>query len=580
MVSFRQGASDGYRPRRHRWRVLRSRREAKDVFKSLLARTLSRASVVKKAKEKSLQSLNIFLMKGEVQELEGAVPHKALLERIDLRAVVGSPALLFIKRPKSRPPAWCRFFDGIVDAHAFGRVSNAAAVALVLIEDRIFGLSFGQGRFLLDVDKIEERFGLKVCLNSIDVKAIRSIDKRSFDALLTHSRVQTSKAASITDFGLDVEQDLLRAATGKPVDTSLGDRMSGLDSLSVAARAMLSDLKELLPRYLRAGRSTKYKKSYPWVDQIEEIRGDAEIDVLDARMVAAFKSLDAHRLWMALPEVVDWVRVQGFRHSRRHEAPLHYDAHLDEWIIDAIKDKDVTLDLLTRKRVYASDADGHDVADWPVYKCLYCELEEGNATCLLSAGRWYRVKRNLVEQVNESFDKLRRRPARMPVYSHESEAAYNMDVAAKAPHEFSCHDRKLVTVPSSGSPIEICDLYSRDGELIHVKRYAASSVLSHHFAQAVISAEALSLDKSARIAFAKQVSSPQHFNPQAFKSEEHAVVLAIVSDQVGELTLPFFARLNLRHTERRLRSMGFSLVLAKIEVAAETTRLKRYVTKA
>src|ERR1019366_610765 len=102
------------------------------------------------------------------------------------------------------------------------------------IDDQVFALPFGQGRYLLNLDKLEERFGLKVCLNSIDAAAIRSIDKRSFDALLTQSRVQTSKAAPIADFGLDVEQDLLRAATGTPVDKGLGERMSGLDSLSVS----------------------------------------------------------------------------------------------------------------------------------------------------------------------------------------------------------------------------------------------------------------------------------------------------------------------------------------------------------
>ena len=424
---------------------------------------------------------------------------------------------------------------------------------------------------------MEERFGLKVCLNGIDEKAIRSIDKRSFDALLTQSRVQTSKAAPIADFGLDIEQDLLRAATGTPVDTSLGERMSGLDSLSVSARAGLSDLRALLPKYTRAFRSTKYRAKYRWVDQIAEIRADFDIVRLDTKLIAAFENPAKTHLWMALPDVVDWTRVQGFRHSHRRGAPLHYDAHLEEWIGDAVNDSDISIELLKRKRVYASDTNGVDVVDWPVYKCLYCEIEEGNATYLLSAGKWYLIKRDLVEQVNESFKGIPRRSTALPPYAHESEAAYNIDVAKTAPKEFSCHDRKLITVPGSGSPIEICDLYSRLGELIHVKRYGSSSVLSHHFAQALISAEALSLDQSARDAFAGQLRAPFQFPSRNFKSGEHGVVLAVVSDQQGDLTLPFFSRLNLRHTERRLRAMGFSVALAKIEVEARTSRLKRYV---
>jgi uncharacterized protein (TIGR04141 family) len=451
---------------------------------------------------------------------------------------------------------------------------------LILTDDRIFGLPFGQGRYLLELDKVEERFGLKVCLNSIDEKAIRSIDKRSFDALLTQSRVQTSKAAPISDYGLDIEQDLLRAVTGTPVDPSLGQRMSGLDSLSVSVRAELSELKTLLPKYVRAFRSTKYRAKYRWVDQIAEIRSDADVVRLNTKLVAAFENPARHRLWMAPPDVVDWTRVQGFRHSHRRGAPIHYDAHLEEWIADAVDDTDISLELLTRKRVYASDSNGQDIADWSVFKCLYCEIEEGNATYLLTAGKWYLIKKDLVEQVNASFKAIARRAEPLPAYAHESETAYNLDVARKAPLEFSCHDRRLIIVPGSGSPIEICDLYSRQGELIHVKRYGASSILSHHFAQAVISAEALSLDGSARDAFAGQMKAPLQFDAHAFRPAEHTVVLGVISDQDGELSLPFFSRLNLRHAERRLRSMGFLVVLAKIEVEARTKRLKRYVTRA
>lgn len=530
-----------------------------------------------KSKEASLQSLNIFLMKEGMQTPEDAVVTSKGLELIDLTSVVGAKALLYIKRPRAHGPNWARFFDGAVDPGAFGRVSSAAALLVVLIDDSLFGLPFGQGRYLLDHDAIEERFGLKVCLNSIDERAIRSIDKRSFDAMLTQSKVQTSKAAPIADFGLDVEQDLLRAATGTPVDSNLGERMSGLDSLSVSARTGLSDLRALLPKYMRAFRSIKYRTRYRWVDQIAEIRADADIVRLNAKLIAAFKNPGNNHLWMALPDVVDWTRVQGFRHARRRGAPLHYDAHLEEWIEDAANDLEISVELLMRKRVYASDADGLDVVDWPVYKCLYCEIEEGNATYLLSAGKWYLVKKDLVEQVNESFKGIPRRPTPLPPYAHESESAYNIDVSKNAPKEFSCHDQKLITVPGSGSPIEICDLYSRQGELIHVKRYGASSVLSHHFAQALISAEALSLDQSARDAFGGQLKAPFQFNTQNFKAGDHGVVLAVVSDQPGDLTLPFFSRLNLRHTERRLRAMGFNVALAKIEVEARRSRLKRFV---
>jgi len=135
----------------------------------------------------------------------------------------------------------------------------------------------------------------------------------------------------------------------------------------------LSVRPSLLPKYGRAFRSTKYRAKYWWVDQIAEIRADADIVRLNTKLVAAFVNPAKHRLWMTLPDVVDWTRVRAFRHSHRRGAPLHFDAHLEEWVADAAADTDISLDLLTRKHVYASDSNGQDIADWSVFKCLYWE---------------------------------------------------------------------------------------------------------------------------------------------------------------------------------------------------------------
>jgi uncharacterized protein (TIGR04141 family) len=525
------------------------------------------------------QSLNIFLMKEEVQDVDQAVVERGSLSRHDVTSAAGVPAAVWIKRSRWHAPAWASFFRPEIDASAFGSVASASAVLTMEVERRIFVVAFGQGRYLVETDNVEQRFGLKACLNTIDEKNVRSIDKRTFDALLTQSRVQTSKAAPIMEFGLDPEQDLLRAATGRPTDPDLGERMSGLDSLTVSVRTTMASVKELLPKYLKASRATGYRKKYPWVEQIAEVVSDTELARLDLKLVERVKQDRDPSVWMSLPDVVDWNKVDGFRHSRRPASPLRFDVHLSEWKEDALADRELSLELLQRCRVRASDTDGQDAADWSVYRCLYCEIEEGSATYLLSSGKWYRVKRDLVEQVNDSFKRLPKRQQPLPAYDHSSEGDYNEGVAKASPREFSCHDRRLVRVPTSGGAIEICDLYSTRGELIHVKRYGASSVLSHHFAQAVVSAEALSIDRTAREQFAAQVVAPQTFRPDAFHPSDHPIVLAVVSDQPGDLTLPFFSRLNVRHAERRLRGMGYDLWLAKIEVTPVTKVLKRHLTR-
>jgi hypothetical protein len=55
-----------------------------------------------------------------------------------------------------------------------------------------------------------------VTLNAVDHTQIRSVDRETLDSPAPHSQIQARKAASITEFGLDVDQDLLRAVTGIP----------------------------------------------------------------------------------------------------------------------------------------------------------------------------------------------------------------------------------------------------------------------------------------------------------------------------------------------------------------------------
>jgi len=64
----------------------------------------------------------------------------------------------------------------------------------------------------------------------------------------------------------------LRAATGYPLDETLGTRMTGMDSLLVAVPTKVAALPALLDRYLVKFEDEAYKKTFPWVDHIAEVR--------------------------------------------------------------------------------------------------------------------------------------------------------------------------------------------------------------------------------------------------------------------------------------------------------------------
>src|SRR5581483_2977489 len=137
---------------------------------------------------------------------------------------------------------------------------------------RVFAVVFGYGRHLLQPGCWDESFGLRTTLNSIAPDSIRSLDRKSFDALTRHTREEASRKGPIEDFGLNIEQDLLRAVVGRPVAPELGRRIAGMDALTATVAMSLLDLPVQLERYLNQWRKTGYRSRFPWVDQVSEVR--------------------------------------------------------------------------------------------------------------------------------------------------------------------------------------------------------------------------------------------------------------------------------------------------------------------
>jgi uncharacterized protein (TIGR04141 family) len=139
--------------------------------------------------ETPLRSLTIFLLREGVNHAKKALRDTSKLKLIEIRADAQKLCELYVQSPRSHPPSWGKFFEGYIDIGELGRVSTSAAVLLVTAKRRLFAVTFGQGRHLLDPGVYEERFGLRVVLNSIDEHSLRSIDKKTFDAISTHTRV-------------------------------------------------------------------------------------------------------------------------------------------------------------------------------------------------------------------------------------------------------------------------------------------------------------------------------------------------------------------------------------------------------
>ena len=199
--------------------------------------------------EKRTHHFSVHLIKPQFTQAKDIIDYTDCAPRIDVPISGAGTGHLFIKKSAARVPKWGELFTGYFNINTLA-VPGISAAFVIKVRDRTFVLTFGQGgRFLLRDNVSEERFGLLCTLNSVDETSLRCVDVQTLDAIASHTRIQAGQAASADQFGLDVEQDMLKAVIGTPMDNALGSRMTGSDALSVAVRMDLGDLPALLDQY-------------------------------------------------------------------------------------------------------------------------------------------------------------------------------------------------------------------------------------------------------------------------------------------------------------------------------------------
>jgi len=526
--------------------------------------------------EKQATDLNVYLLKTGTKTSD-AIKTKGL-KNAEV-SVGGKPiGTLYAKHVYSNAPRWARFFEDVVPATLFGKNASTGALLAIPLNERMFVLTFGQGRHCLESEYIEMDFGLKVTLNLVDENSLRTIDKASFETHPRQSREQAGRATQFQYFEVDVERDLLRAVTGVPLDPDWGQRISGMDSLKLSLDTNLQDLPSVLARLLKAYSGEAYKtKGFSFVDHIRPVRDSSLIDALDNHLIARIKASKTDNLWLSVPEIIDWDRAVGFKYSTSPKAPKVYDVRLEE-LLESLGDNGITKEILLRRKIFCVDSDDLPVFDKPAYYYVYAEIPHDGKTYLLNGGKWYLVDIDFVQQINEYYKAVPRYQKPIPDFTHDdqTEGRYNERVSKQNSTEFSLLDKKNISLPGAVSPVEPCDLYRKPKEFIHVKRYGGSSLLSHLFNQGIVSGELFKREAlfrkevNMRLPAAHKISNIEDLP----KATEYKIIFAIVSEHDEELSIPFFSKITLRHAVNRLTAIGFSVELAKISVDELVKKIK------
>jgi uncharacterized protein (TIGR04141 family) len=289
------------------------------------------------------------------------------------------------------------------------------------------------------------------------------------------------------------------------------------------------------------------------------------VGALNDKLIERLTAKEHSRLWLSIPEIVDWMVIEGFKYVSLVTSPLREDVRIQEYM-EEVKPAKIDLAFLKRRRIRAVSANDEVIDAWPLYRCLYCEIDSGNDTHLLTNGKWYRIGSQFLERVNTAYTEMSFSSLKLPNYQDKSEGAYNTRITAELPGQFALLDQKFIMCDGPRDKVELCDLYSKDKKFIHVKRYAgASAPLRHLFAQAVVAGTLFRRDAE----FRQKASAllPDGFGPitESPAAREYEVVLAVASTSKNPLVLPFFSRVNLRNVKERLEDQGYSVSLLKIQ---------------
>jgi len=454
-----------------------------------------------------------------------------------------------------------------------------AAVLVIRRKRRIFAFTFGHGWHLLREDVLEPDFGLKAALNGVRHDSLRSLDSFSVEEQTVHKRSQASRASELQVFGIDVSRDILRAVTGVPRDGVPLQAVSGTGAtLAISAHTDFKGLGPLADLLLSLFRRRTYKEHFAWVDYVQRVTDPAMVAVLNGKLLEDLGS-DTPQSYLAPPEPLDWEKIHAFGYSRSRKR-RDLDMSLAHYL-EKVEEDSLTIDVLEQHKVSAYGDDEETPVDgWPVYKCLVFETSHDGGRFVLTVGDWFEVDRDFATQVNRILGRVPIADVSLPTVRRdpdgrlESEPAYNRRAAEDDP-SMALLDTKIARCRGTSTGIEVCDLLSDDGDLIHVKhRKGGSSSLSHLFAQGRMSAEALLRDEEFRDdarGFLRQIRPAWERRIPVEKPDtrRYSIVFAILGgdeEHPGQ-RLPFFSQLNLVRTYEALDALGYHVGVIGVPVA-------------
>jgi uncharacterized protein (TIGR04141 family) len=481
---------------------------------------------------------------------------------------ISNDIMLFYKKTFDAIPRWYSGFLEQNDKEVYSTNASGYFFRSITNNDGIvtkFAVTFGNGDSALDFEKFENKFGLIIALNL--AVNFYSVKKNMLAGTMSNVKEQASRKMDINNFQIDFEKDLVEGIT---VDIEENDffvgNITGSVGLSFTTTKSISEIDSILLKLKEHYAEERYKKNFPFIDNINEIKKDQKlIDKINEHIISTFNNNDDNKVWFGLPEIVEWEKIIDFTFMMSQKREKNY----NEICFDTVRDfvdtcghKIEKIEELKKIKILINCNDDY-VYDykWTLLDALYASIEVDETTYVYSGKRYFIVNKDYQKDIDDRFSNIEIDSS--PLDENEttkSEGEYLINITKKN-NDLVLVDKKCIVLQT---PIEPCDIFRKsDKSFIHVKKYGSSSVLSHLFNQAYVSADIFSNSVNARNQIIEKISDfdvDKDYDKDKDKSN-HSVIIAIMTVkklESGEhAKLPFFSKINLVKTIETIKGLGY-----------------------
>lgn len=472
---------------------------------------------------------------------------------------------------KEKIPSWFKKIQPLVQpgTEEYFTVQSKSLVFILKVKvndekSRLFAITYGYGRGLIDKDKIESDFGILTCLNCIDGNKIKELYKRNIDTQTKSSKEAFSTPAIFDLFDFEKTADIVSRISGScNQDLNLGIKMSGADSVRLTADIKYQDMPKKCLELFRSYCKKDYKKRFPFIDYVKYEKNKTIIGKLEEELWNQLDQQNSTHLSLAYTgDEINLFEIYNICFSFNNKEEIFDDLIIDN-LFEFINKYNITKKQLKSIQIVPLNQDDIPIVEpEKLKKYIVLEAKLGDITYILSNGKWYKIDKDYVKQIDAEVEEIYKEyKCNVPVLRewtkvnnpksgkmHYHETQYNKSYSNQS-------DYIVIDCELFGRSVEAADLYfTCENKLICVKRWHASATLSHLFQQAYVSGKLILEDEEYRKIICNQLKITE--------TQIRCVtyVLAIGTDKPAQKIsklLPLFSKITLKKCIKDIRSMGY-----------------------